>query len=117
MGSEKVDGFFLIFNVAMDIWIAKLDFHVYPQQPLKLSYQNEVGKSSKIPPLCDSTLIFLLFWLEPQNYNIAKNSSQCADLVKSVNGLFLIFMEARDIWIVKLDFHMVVTSNLEHCQN
>ena len=84
MGSEKVDGFFLIFNVAMDIWIAKLDFHVYPQQPPKLSYQNEVGKSSKIPPLCDSTLIFLLFWLEPQNYNIAKNSSQCADLVKSV---------------------------------
>ena len=67
VGSEKVDGFFLIFNVAMDIWIAKLDFHVYPQQPPKLSYPNEVGKSSKIPPLCDSTLIFLLFWLEPQN--------------------------------------------------
>ena len=61
MGFEKVGGFFLIFNVAMDIWISKLDFHMYPQQPHKLSNQNEVWKSSKNPPLGDSTLIVLLF--------------------------------------------------------
>ena len=30
VGFEKVDGLFLIFNVARDIFIEKLDFHVYP---------------------------------------------------------------------------------------
>ena len=84
VGFEKVDGLYLFFNVAMDIWISKLDFHMYPQQPHKLSNQNEVWKSSKNPPLCDSTLIFLLFCLEPPNQNIAKNSAQCTYLVKSV---------------------------------
>ena len=52
VGFEKVEGFFLIFYVAMDIWISKLDFHMYPQQPPKLSNQNEAWKSSKITPLC-----------------------------------------------------------------
>ena len=51
VGFEKVDGFFLIFNVAMDIWISKSDFHMYSQQPPKLSNQNEVWKSSKRPLL------------------------------------------------------------------
>ena len=52
VGFEKVDGFFLIYNVAVDIWISKLDFHMYSQQPPKLSNQNEVWKLSKRPPLC-----------------------------------------------------------------
>ena len=47
MGFEKVDGLFLVFNVARDIFIEKLDFHVYPQQLPKLSNQKEVGKLSK----------------------------------------------------------------------
>ena len=67
VGFEKVDGFFFIFNVARDIWIAKLDFHVYPPQPPKLSNQYEDGQLPKRPPLGDSTLNFLLFWLEPPN--------------------------------------------------
>jgi len=52
VGFEKVGGFFLIFNVAMDFWISKFDFHMYPQQPPKLSNQNEVWKLSKRPPQC-----------------------------------------------------------------
>ena len=35
VGFEKVDGLFLIFKVAREIWIAKLDFHLYPQKPPK----------------------------------------------------------------------------------
>ena len=32
-GFEKVDGLCLNLKVARDIWIAKLDFQLYPQQP------------------------------------------------------------------------------------
>ena len=37
VGFEKVNGLLLIFKVARHIWIVKLDFHMYPQQPSKFS--------------------------------------------------------------------------------
>ena len=115
MGFEKVGGFFLIFNVAMDIWISKLDFHMYPQQPHKLSNQNEVWKSSKSPPLCDSTLIFLLFCLEPPNQTIAKNSAQCIYLMKSVVK-YLSFYVLR-WYIEEKNQNLYIFVNFRLCSN
>ena len=115
VGFEKVDGLYLFFNVAMDIWISKLDFHMYPQQPHKLSNQNEVWKSSKSPPLCDSTLIFLLFCLEPPNQNIAKNSAQCTYLVKSVLKYHSCYVMRWYIEKKNQNFHIIVDFRL--CSN
>ena len=36
-GFEKVNGLFLTLDIARTFWLRKLDFHMHPQQPPKLS--------------------------------------------------------------------------------